>query len=318
MACMRLPLRALLASSVLFAAVLSRAQFGDPAKPMVIVNGEAVTTGTFWKRMPGLPRVGELVGGKFVVSTPGFLTLNRIMNEMLLLQLAKEKQVYPTESEVTNALEETKKGNPELVAGLAKLGMTEADLRYDVTVQIAEFKLQTMGINVTDQQVEAYYKGNIGRYTIPDLYRIRIIAVDTDEKRKAAEADLATGMSFEAVARKHSLHVTKEDGGDMGEVPFEDLSDSFQKLLAGNSSGFVSDWMRGEGLFAKVKLEEVKKGKVLPLDAAMKAEVRRALMLERGSDRNNLGKMMADMRKRAQIEYQGTPFDEQLKAAFGG
>ncbi|MGE0002009.1 MAG: peptidyl-prolyl cis-trans isomerase [Fimbriimonadaceae bacterium] len=315
---MRPSFRALFVFLAVLGAGLSSAQTGDPTKPMVIVNGEALSTGTFWKRMPGLPRVGEMVGGRFVVSTPGFLTLNRVMNEMLLLQLAKEKQVYPNETEITAAVEETKKLNPNLMAGLAKLGMTEADLRYDVTVQIAEFKLQTMGINVTDQQVEAYYRGNIRRYTIPDLYRIRIIAVDSEDKRKAAETDLASGMAFDKVASKHSMHVTKAEGGDMGEVPLEDLSESFQKMVEGKSGGFVSDWMRGEGVFAKIKLDEVKKGKVLPLDDALKSEVRKSLMLERGSDRNDLAKLMTDMRKRARIEYQGTPFDEQLKQAFGG
>ncbi|MCC6402615.1 MAG: peptidyl-prolyl cis-trans isomerase [Fimbriimonadaceae bacterium] len=315
---MRSPSRLVLVALAALCSLAARAQFGEPSKPMVVVNGEAISTGTFWKRMPGLPRVGELVGGKFVVSTPGFLTLNRVMNELLLLQLAKEKQVYPADTEITAAVEETKKLNPEIVAGLGKLGMTEADLRYDVTVQIAEFKLQTMGVNVTDQQIEAYYRGNISKYTIPDLYHLRIIAVDTEEKRKAAEADLSSGTSFDQVARKHSVHLSKTSGGDMGEVPFEGLSESFQKLVEGKSAGFVSDWMRGDAVFVKIKLDEVKKGKVLPLDTNLKAEVRKALMLERGSDRNDLGKLMADMRKRARIEYQGTAFDEQLKAAFGG
>jgi hypothetical protein len=289
-----------------------------PDKVVVIVNGEPVVGRTYLKRMEVLPRVGEIVNGKFVSSSPGFLTLNRIVNEILLLQLAKEQGVSPTDSEVEAELTKMMEGNPELVAGLKKIGFTEDDLRYDIRVQIAEFKVQTRGINVTDQQVETYYKANIRAYTVADTYKLRIVAVDTEAKRKAAEADLVAGMPFAEVAKKHSLHASRDEGGDLGEVPFDEISESLQKFVKGKAAGSVTEWMSGEGLFAKVLVEAVKPGKVFPLDAGLRADIRRVMMLERGEDRNNVGKMMAEMRKRARIEYQGTPFDEQLKQALGG
>lgn len=289
-----------------------------PDKVVVIVNGESVIGKTYLKRMEVLPRVGEIVNGKFVSSSPGFLTLNRIVNEILLLQLAKEQGVSPTEAEVEAELAKMRKDNPELMAGLQKIGFTEDDLRYDLRVQIAEFKVQTRGINVTDQQVETYYKANIKAYTVAETYKLRIIAVDTEAKRKAAEADLVAGMAFADVAKKHSLHASRDTGGDLGEVPFDEISESLQKFVKGKPAGSTTEWMSGDGLFAKVLVEAVTPGKVYPLDAGLRADIRRIMMLERGEDRNNVGKMMADMRKRAQIEYQGTPFDDQLKQALGG
>jgi parvulin-like peptidyl-prolyl isomerase len=308
-----------LASAALLA-TLSLSAFAQTSmdKTMIVVNGEAVQARQYFKRMEVLPRVGEMVDGRFVVSTPGFLTINRIVNEILLLQLARENGVEPSKADVDAEVAKILRENPDALEGLKKIGFTEDDLRHDVKLQLAEFRLQTMGINVTDQQVETYYRTNIKSYTVPDKYRLRIIAVDTEAKRKAAEADLVAGTAFAEVAKKHSMHVSKEDGGDLGEVPFDEISPSLQSFVKGKAPGATTDWMSGEGLFAKVYIESFTPGRVVPLDAGLRADIRRVMMIERGQDRNNLGKMMADIRKRARIEYQGTPFDEQLKAALGG
>lgn len=285
-------------------------------KTLVVVNGQAITGRTYYKRMEVLPGVGQLVGERFVPATPGYLTLSKLINEVLMLQLAQEKGVAPTPAEIEAEFQARTKENPDLLKGLELIGFTAEDLRYDIRVQLAEFKITTMGVNIADQQVEQYYKSNEQDYTVPRRYRLRLIAVDNEERRKAVDAAIAGGRDFGEIAKEFSLHLTRSNGGDMGEVPEGELSDSIRRLVASAAKGSVTEWLSGQGLFIKVKVEDIKPEEKVPLDAALKAEIRRNLMIDRGRVRNNVPQMMEEMRRKAKIEYQGTIFDPMLKQNF--
>gem|GEM_PF-6889404 len=132
----------------------------DPNRTIMIVNGEEIRGNEYYRRMEFLPGVGRTVNGKFVEAPPGILTMLRILDERLLLQLATQKGVGPTESEVQNEIKERMAGNPRLMEGLKALGLSDADLNYQVRVDLAEYKLRTQGITVTDQEVEKYFNDN--------------------------------------------------------------------------------------------------------------------------------------------------------------
>ena len=80
---------------------IATSAFSQDDKPMVVINGESILRGNYVKRMEVLPGVGKNFGGKFVEASPGFLTLQTLINEMLTLQLAAEKGVTPSEAQIT-------------------------------------------------------------------------------------------------------------------------------------------------------------------------------------------------------------------------
>lgn len=286
-------------------------------KTLVIVNGQPIDGKTYYKRMEVMPNVGSLVNDKFVQTTPGYLTISKLINETLMLQLAKEKGVAPTDAEVEAKVKEQSTDNPELLPSLQRIGFTLDDLKYDIRLQLAEFKLQTMGINITDQEAEKFYKEHTNLYTLPKRYVLRVIAVDTDEKKKAVDDALKTGKGFGEVARDMSMDLSKAKDGQMGEVPEQSLIGSSAAAVMSTKKGSVTDWLSNGEVSVKFLVEDVLPEKVVPLDAALKATIRRNMMLDRGRVRNKIGDMMEDMRKRAKIEFQGTVFDGQLKSSFG-
>lgn len=286
-------------------------------KTMVVINGQAIEAKTYFKRMEVLPGTGQLVNGKFVSATPGYLTLNKIIDETLMIQLAKDKGVAPTETEIDNVIKERLAETPDLIKGLAKIGFTEDDLRYDTRVQLSEYKLQTMGINITDQEIEKFYKENPTMYTMPKRYKLSVIAVDTDEKKRAVDEALTSGKSFGEVAKGYSMDISKGDGGQMGEVPEGVLTGDTLRGVKSTKKGGVTDWLFNGQVSVKFLVEDILDQKLVPLDAALKATIRRNLMLDRGRVKNKLGEMMANMRAKAKIDLQGTMFDEQLKSSFG-
>lgn len=304
--------------AILLALVAGSMAWGQ-GPSVVTVNGESINQETFQKRMAVLPNMGRLINGRFIEVTPGFLTMQTLINERLMLQLARDKGVFPKPEDVQKEIDERVADNPEFVANFLKAGFKESDLRYDITVQLAEFNLTTMGVTITDLQVERFYEDQKRQFTLPQRFRIRLIAVASDTEKAAVDKELAAGKSFADVAKEMSKDITRLDGGLMGELPEDDLGKNMRSLVTSMKEGQITPWLDTEsGTSAKFFLEKILASEVLPLDAKLKKSIWRKLMVDRGNIRNNVPKMMDNMRKMAKIDYSGTPFDDQLKKVFGG
>lgn len=286
--------------------------------PVVSVNGEAITYGEFYKRMSVLPGVGRMAGGQFVLATPGFLTLQQMINEELMIQLAKEKGVAPTDAEIQAEIDLHLKENPDFVKTFLQSGLSEADLRHDIRVQLSEFKVTTMGVTVTDFQVQRYYEDQKRQFTLPKRYRIRVIAASSAEKKQAVDAALGSGKGFAEVAAEHSEDLSRYDGGLIGNVAESALGTNMKTLVTTMQKGQTTPWLAGQsGTELKVFLEDILAEEVLPFDDVLKRDIWKKLMTDRGLVRNNMAQMMREMRAKVNLGLTGTPFDEQLKQAFG-
>jgi foldase protein PrsA len=291
----------------------------DPAKTMVIVNGEPIKAENYYQRMEILPNVGRLVSGQFVQATPGFMTLQQMMNEAFIVQLAKKESVYPSDLDLEAELTRRGKDEPAIAEAFNKLGLGQELYRRDTLVQLCQFRLQVKGVNITDFEIEAFYNNEKeGRYTIPERLTMRIIAVDSVEKRAAVDSDLKAGKSFEETAGAHSIDFSKVNGGLMGDVPRRALAPTIATHFVDIAKGETTDWITIGDKHIIYKVDAILPQEVIPLDAALKSQIRRQMMLDKGVVMNKLSEKLAAMRKAASIEYQGTPFDDQLKQAFGG
>ncbi|MBX3111662.1 MAG: peptidyl-prolyl cis-trans isomerase [Fimbriimonadaceae bacterium] len=290
----------------------------DPNKTMVVVNGVTVTADNYYRRMERLADVGKLVGGKFAPATPGYLTLEQIINETLMVQLAVEKGVAPTEAEIDAEVKNLTTDEPQKVEGLRKMGITDAEIRYQVRVTLSEYKVQTMGINIAEQQVEDYYKSNPKKFNTPQMYRLRVIVVDSSALADEVDKQLSAGTAFTQVARKNSKDESALLDGFFGEYSAEDLGDKLRPAVEALKKGQTTGWIDSQKVKLKFLLEDVIPAKTVPFDAKTKAAIRQQLMVDRGRVKNDIPALMAEMRKKAKITYQGTPFDSQLKSTFGG
>jgi len=284
----------------------------DPTKPIATVNGETIGGMEYFRRMEFLPGFGKMVGARFIESWPGYLALQQLINERLMLQIAKEKNVYPKDADVTAELDLRLKNTPTLLESLAKVGITRADLERQVRVDLAEFNITTMGVNVTDQEIEQHYKDNPTRFTVPKRYKLRLIAVSEDKKAQVDSA-LAGGKPFADVARDMSSDPSALQGGALGEIPATAFAEVVTKLLDATKIGSTTEWIKGTSGWFKFLLEDVKASEKIPLDANTKAQLRRSLMLDRGRVRNNLDKMMSDARKKANISVNQPGLNEMIQ-----
>ncbi|HRF60466.1 MAG TPA: peptidyl-prolyl cis-trans isomerase [Fimbriimonadaceae bacterium] len=285
----------------------------DPNRTIMIVNGEEIRGNEYYRRMEFLPGVGRTVNGKFVEAPPGILTMLRILDERLLLQLATQKGVGPTESEVQNEIKERMAGNPRLMEGLKALGLSDADLNYQVRVDLAEYKLRTQGITVTDQEVEKYFNDNPKLFSSAKSYKLRVIAIQDEAGRKAVDDALKAGQPFAEVAKKFSVEASKSIGGDIGTLPEDALSPAVRSAIEAVKIGQATTWIKGQSAEIRFLVENILPPSKRSLDPVLRREIRQKLMLDRGAVRNNLDTMMRDMRSKAVVESKQPQFSGQIK-----
>lgn len=141
--------------------------------------------------------------------------------------------------------------------------------------------------------IAAYYAENESRFVIPLRAHLRHImvavpqggeggAVDTAAKEKiaAAQARLAQGADFAALARELSEDAAAQQGGDMGWITPEALDAAFAPVFS-LEAGAVSEPLRSAQGYHLFKVEAIESNALLPLDEVRPAIA--ALVAERDS-----------------------------------
>jgi parvulin-like peptidyl-prolyl isomerase len=268
---------------------------------VLTVNGEKVLAREYYRRMEFLPNVGTVIGGQFVELPPAFLTLEDLINDRLILQLAKERGVLPTAEAVDTELATRKKESPEDYAKLAELGVSDEELKARLWVELAQFNLITEGVTVTDKQVEEHYQVNKVMYTVPPKVRLRVIVVKTPDDRVKVDEALRS-KPFETVAREMSTDLSAFSGGELPEVALSQLPQNVYNEVLRTEAGGVTNWIDLDGFFAKYRVEEKKEAVVLPLDDKLKRDIRRRLMVTIGMNKNDVKSLLDEKRRTAKVE----------------
>jgi len=282
----------------------------DLNRTVVVINGEEIKGGEYYHRMEFLTGVGKPMNQGVAEFPPGFLTIEQLITERLVLQLAKDKGVYPTDPEVENEIKNRLVEEPKLLENWLNSGRTDVELRYTIRLELAQFKISTAGINVTDQEVELHYKQNPAMYTIPKRVKLSVIVVRDPDSKDKVDAGLKAGKTFAEMAKTYSEDVTKGIGGELGTINMGALSETVRTSLEGVKIGQATEWITTPNAQAKFLLQDVIPAKKIELDAKLKREIRRRLMLDKGAVKNNIAKEMFDLRSKANIDIKDKGFAE--------
>lgn len=308
-------MRTALVLMTLATAAFAHAQI-DPDRVVAKVNGTPITGREYYKRMEVQPGMSAAHNGRLVQMYPGYLTMRWLIEEELIIQLAKSQNVAPTQKQIDDEFNARMAENPEQFKALVQFGFTEADIKRNVNVELSEFNVLTRGITITDFEVDKYYKDNAQKFTLPKRYTLRIIRVANEAGKKPVDDALAKGEKFADVAARLSVDLSKLDGGRIGVFPEQDMAPSTRTVIAATKKGAVTGWIEQDGNFAKFLVEDVKEQELVPLDAKLKKGIRESMMRDKGAARNNFPMLMAEFRKKAALEFTGFPFAEDLKRYF--
>lgn len=285
----------------------------DVNRTVAVVNGEEIKGGEYYHRMEYLSGVGRPSsgGGGVAEFPPGFMTIEQLISERLILQLAKNKGVYPTDLEVNNELQSRLADNPKLMENWLNSGQTDADLKYLLKLELAQFKVATAGITVTDQEVEQHFKTNLNTtYTVPKRVLLSVIVVSDDAAQSAVDSDLAAKKPFADIAKARSEDVTKGIGGEVGNVYVTVLNESVRAAIDKIKIGETTPWLKTNDRRVKFLLRGATAAKAMVLDASLKREIRKRMMIDKGRVKNDVAKEMYALRSTAKIDIKDKAFAE--------
>jgi parvulin-like peptidyl-prolyl isomerase len=212
--------------------------------------------------------------------------MDEMIKQELVCQAAEAKGVGATDAEVDTAIEEIRqpfKSADEFDRRIQSEGFTQESYREHVGRMIAAKKYLDgirLGVaEVSDEELERYYRDNEYRLTFPEQVRVRHILLTwkpmgtTDDRaaiRKQMEPILErarAGEDFAELARELSDdYATKRTGGDTGLFKRGEMAPTFEAVAFALQPGEISDPVETPFGVHILKLEEHREAYLLPLD----------------------------------------------------
>jgi peptidyl-prolyl cis-trans isomerase C len=226
--------------------------------------------------------------------------LDSLIDEELRYQEAVRLRLRVSPKEVDQALDRARKaynGGPEAFerARLAA-GATMPQLRSGIQRGLMIKKVYDQAVApscaVTEKDAQLFYTGNRQRFILPDQFRPYLITIgvspsgsrkEWEQARKKIDdlaQQIATGASFEALARQHSSDPSKDKGGDLGFVHRGRLIEEFETALKTMRPGQVSGVIQSIYGYHLIRLAEIR-----PAAQKSFAEVKDQLIRDLGETR---------------------------------
>ena len=214
--------------------------------------------------------------------------LEQFITEKLLESEIRESGIKVTDEDVDAYIEQIKARNrlsdEDLKAALSREGQTLPSYRATVKSELGKNEIINrqvrQKVNITDDDVERYYRLNSKSYRSEERARIRHILLSLPQnaspelvqaataKIKSLHDRIVVGEDFAKLAREFSDGAGRADGGDIGWVKRGTLISGLEEVaFAKLSVGQVSEPFRTSMGMHIVKLEAREAGNVLPLSA---------------------------------------------------
>ncbi len=216
--------------------------------------------------------------------------LNQLINQKLASQEAKKARIKISNDEIDAAIERIKEKQLLTDEEFDKLlegdGLTREEYRQHLKDQILRTRLVNYKIRskivITKEDIKKYYNEHKEEFSGDDKYHLRNIIISipsfADDEEKAAARKkienivqkIKSGASFGEMAKKYSQSSLAEDGGDLGEFSFKDISPELKKALKGLKPGDITPIMETVQGFQVFYVEDIKKAPAKSLEEASK------------------------------------------------
>ena len=267
---------------------------------VAVVNNEVITQNDLNERVGLVVRQLQRQGGQLPPSDVlSRQILERLINDLLQVQLAKETGIKVDDTTLDRTIERIAQENnlsmTEFRGALERDGIKYPRFREDIRNEILLARLRERevesGIVVTDAEVETELARLAREATGDAEYRLSHVLVlvppqATPEQIEArrrrallALSELRRGANFAQVAATYSDAPDATQGGNLGWRPSSRLPALFLEVIDKLQPGDVSDILRSPNGFHIVKLDE-KRGRA-PVAGVQQTQVRHILLRAR-------------------------------------
>ena len=251
------------------------AKKADGKKGIVLaeVNGVAITDTDFYKEQESLPPylkpMTETPEGKKEM-------LDTMVVRELIMQQAKKDGIDKSD------------------AVAAKL----EDLKKRVIVEAFLKKKVEESAQVSDAELQDFYKKNQDKFKTGDQIRASHILMKTEAEAKEVEKQLKAGAKFEELAKTHSIDGAAAKGGDLGWFGRGSMLPDFEKVAFGLNEGQTSGIVKTKFGYHIIKLTGKRAAGVRSLDE-VKEQIRAAIVPEKQQE--TFKKLKEELKKGATL-----------------
>ncbi|MEI7576601.1 MAG: SurA N-terminal domain-containing protein [Armatimonadota bacterium] len=307
-----------LAFGIMIGAVVTSGLFvtsgckGKTAEVMATVNGEQITREDFYTYMEHKPSVMVQTpqgAASANVATPlNFQSLNDLINQKLLEQMAKDEGVYPTEQEIKDEISFQQTKNQGFVKTLTGQGYTMSEIRRQLALERCRFKLITKGIKISDSQIDNYIKNNPQQFVNPKTVDLSWVVVKDEATQKEVDSAIKAGDNFSIVATRYSVAKTPTYPSRL----YSQFPDRLKQVVDKLAEGGTSDWLVDGANKVRFRVEKKTEASKIEIKPWMKTEISRALATQKGSVAVDLDKRLLAKRKDANLSVTPTGLKEQF------
>lgn len=269
--------------------------------------------------------------------TPAILV--NAIDELLLVQMGKEKGYRLTDEQFKNWLDNLRKeqnlqDDAKFQAALKQEGWTVDDLRKNVERQFMLSRVQQDEIGaklqITEEEARQYYLAHKDEFVEPATVTLREIFIETpsavqggqagvnvaqdDEAQKEAEAAykrVTSGEDFSKVAAEVSDSGSKANGGLIGPFNMADVSEALRKQIETMKPGDVTQPLRADKGYQILKLETLKGSAVQPFDSVRDLVADKVYQERQQAE---MRKFLARIRSQAIIEWKNQDLRKMYEA----
>jgi len=237
------------------------------------VNGTTITDAEFYKEQENLPPYLKPMtetpeGKKEMLDT-------MVVRELIMQQAQKD-------------------GIDKSPAVAAKL----EDLRKRVIVEAYLKKKVEESANVSDADLQAFYKKNEDKFKTGDQIRASHILVKSEQEAKEIEKVLKAGGNFEDLAKKHSIDGAAAKGGDLGWFSKGSMLPDFEKVAFSLKEGSISGIVQTKFGYHIIKATGKRPAGIRSFEE-VKDQIKAAIAPEKQQE--TFKKLKEDLKKEAKI-----------------
>jgi parvulin-like peptidyl-prolyl isomerase len=279
------------------------------------VNGEPITDQEFYGYLQRKPVIFAAVRGQQiqvqVADTLGIQTMRDLVQQKLLLEVAKEEGVLPSKDDVDKELESRRKQNPNYITTMEHAGLSLDEIKQDVLLALASEKILTKGVTVTPDQAKQYIQANKKAFSNPPQAKLLVIVVKSDADKAKADHDLKSGQSFPAVAMTYStVQNARQNGGAYPQTNIPEMPPLLQKLVAATPADKATDWQKDHDNWVKFFVQSKTPAKPVPVTPELVTAVQRELAKKKSPNGPDFQKRLLQKIQTAKVELTQPNYQE--------
>jgi peptidyl-prolyl cis-trans isomerase SurA len=234
-----------------------------------------------------------------------YMTLTRMIERKLQMQLAKSKGMDVTDEELAQAARELQRQGE-------KVDIANPDDKRSLREQLTMMKVIDREVRstvmVSETEMKRYYEQHRSRFSLPEEYRLSQILIrprsgeqpaQTQAKAEAVHAELKQGADFADLALRHSDGAEATRGGSLGIIRQGELLPPIERAVAALQPGEIGEPVATTEGIHILRLDEKKASQFRPF-AEVKAEMQGVVFQQKSEDVYQL--WMANLKNKAYIE----------------